>query len=735
MSRPVLSSLRALALAALCLLPLDALALEGIVIDDRTRQPIANAEVAILGRSGAVFTDSDGRFRWIPTPPLPFEVLVILPGERYTKPVLVERLPEQGPLEVRVSSLLEETVTVAAGAAPDIEATPGAATALLTSRDLESRMPTNLAQVLENVAGVSQVSEGQAAVPAIRGLARGRTVILVDGARVSAERRVGPSATFLDPFILDGVEVARGPGSVAYGSDAFGGVIYARTRRVQPGAPLQVRATATLGAGQPEQRLAVDVSRGFESGSVLLEAHYRNFDDYTSPRGEVFNSGSLDKGFLARVTRRLAGGDLSASWQSDFGGDIDRPRNNSRVVRFFYPTEDSHRLTVNYDRKQVGGFSRVDLTAFLGSYRVVTDQDRFGTATRGRTLERGDVAADDFQVRASAERVVGQSRLEIGTDVHGRFNLHALDHTEQYTTAGTLERRVENVSVEEARRTDAGAFATVETALAPTFLLAGGARGDYISTSNRGGYFGSRSSSNGSFSGFASGTVGPYRGVSFTGQIARGFRDPVLSDRYYRGPTGRGFITGNPDLEPETSLQFDGAVRYTAGRARIAVHAYHYRIDELVERYETATDFFFFRNRGRARIRGVEVEVQGTLTPTTIVEISAHAQRGTGLDDETPLDDIAPDTVTLQVRQQVGMRTMLQLRTGLFASDDRPGPTEQARASYGVLDGTITFRAHARLELRAVLRNLLDAAYLVSPDARAVYAPGRSASVTATARF
>ncbi len=44
-------------------------------------------------------------------------------------------------------------------------------------------------------------------------------------------------------------------------------------------------------------------------------------------------------------------------------------------------------------------------------------------------------------------------------------------------------------------------------------------------------------------------------GWSWPAQLARGFRAPLLSDRYYRGVTGRGFITGNPDLEarPATS--------------------------------------------------------------------------------------------------------------------------------------------------------------------------------------
>ena len=80
--------------------------------------------------------------------------------------------------------------------------------------------------------GINQVSEGHAAVPAIRGMARGRVLLLVDGARVTLERRVGPSATFMDPAVLEGIDVARGPGSVAYGSDALGGVISVRHIRL-----------------------------------------------------------------------------------------------------------------------------------------------------------------------------------------------------------------------------------------------------------------------------------------------------------------------------------------------------------------------------------------------------------------------------------------------------------------------------------------------------------------------
>ena len=559
-----------LAIALLAAAP--ALALDGKVVHRATGAPVANAEVSILGLPGVAYTDAEGRFTWKPDPQPPFEVLVIQPGGRFMRPVLVERLTG-GVLTIVVAPLVDEAVTVI-GSAPNIESTPGAGTATLSRGEIQERQASNLTEAVETVAGVSVVSEGQAAVPAIRGLARGRTLILIDGARVTSERRVGPSATYLDPFMLDSVEVSRGPGSVAYGSDAFGGVIYARTRRVAPGAPFGVRFQGALGAGVPEQHTGLELSKGFERGGLLAQVSYRHASDYRSPEGDVFNSGWRGSGFLLRGDHTLGAGLLSAGWQSDFGRDVERPRNNSRKTRFFYPTEDSHRFTASYELNREGRLDHVDVTAFVGRYTQVTDQDTFATATTPRGVERADVAANDFQVRARAESIVGAAKATAGVDVNGRYGLHALDILETYDLAGALTATAVNVSTDRARRTDLGFFGQIDAPLGRSAAAAAGVRGDFVTTDNRGGYFGDRSTSNGSVSGFASVTAPLARGLSVTGQVSRGFRDPTLSDRYYRGPTGRGFITGNPDLEPETSLQLDAGVRYTAARYRWAFYAY-----------------------------------------------------------------------------------------------------------------------------------------------------------------
>jgi outer membrane receptor protein involved in Fe transport len=725
--------LRFLLLFALVLLAAGpAEATEGRVTDKRTGAPVAGAEVTIVGLPGSVRTDTDGKFSWKPDLRPPFVVLVVLPGGRVGRSIEVTKLA--GTLELAVEAAVTEELTVAAGVAPSIETSLGSAMTMLAKTDLAQRGVANLMQAVENVPGVNQVSEGQAAVPAVRGLARGRTLILIDGSRVTTERRVGPSATFMDPSIVEGVDIARGPGSVAYGSDAFGGVISVRTKR--PGfTGWTADGSMTIGAGIPDRRAEGSFSRGFGVGGVIASGHYRKAEDYDGPEGSILNSGWADHGALVRMERRAGTGLFSASWQGDFGRDIERPRNNSNSVRFSYPFENSHRMSAGYDRAGVGALDMLRLSVFLGTIDQRTDQDRIPTATRPRDIVRADIRARDFQVRATAQKLFDDTRVEFGADVNGRYGLEAHDVLIQYDLAGGIVSTVDNLSVDSARRVDTGLFFEVDSPVANRVTASGGVRVDRVSNVNRGGYFGDRSISNGAGAGYAAVAVGPISNLTFTAQVSRGFRDPTLSDRFFRGPSGRGFITGNPDLDPETSLQADFGVRYAGGRLSAAVYGYTYRIRNLVERFSPDTDFFEFRNRGRARIRGVEAELQADLTHGVSTQIAAQIGRGTTLDDETRLDDISTDQWSIQVRQAVGERLSAFARLAFYADDDRPGPSEVPAPGHTNLDVGATWAIHRRLVIRGSIRNVLDETYYASPDPRFVLAPGVNGFVTVRIRY
>lgn len=721
-----------LGLSLVLLVAGPAAASQGRVTDKRTGVAIAGAEVTIVGLPGSFRTDAEGKFSIKPDPKPPFVILVVLPDGRVAKPIEVTKISAQ--LDLAIEAAVSEEVTVAAGVAPSIEATLGSAMTMLSRTDLAQRGVANLMQAVENVPGVNQVSEGQAAVPAVRGLARGRTLVLIDGSRVTSERRVGPSATFVDPSLLEGVDIARGPGSVAYGSDAFGGVISARTRR--PGfVGWFADGSFTVGGGIPDRRGEAAVSKGFGEGGVIAAVHSRSAADYDGPDNPVLNSGYRDHGAFVRGERRVGSGLFTASWQGDFERDVERPRNNSNAVRFYYPFENSHRVNVGYDRANAGALDMVRLSVFLGTIEQRTDQDRIPTASRARDIVRADISAKDFQVRASGQKLMGATRIEFGADINGRYGLEAHDVLIQYDLAGNILTNTDNLSVDSARRTDTAGFVEVDSAVGSKVSVSGGIRGDYVSNVNEGGFFGDRSVSNGAVAGYGAIAVGPFSNVTLTAQVSRGFRDPTLSDRFFRGPNGRGFITGNPDLEPETSLQGDFGVRYSTGRFSAAAYFYQYKITNLVERFSPATDFFEFRNRGSARIRGFELEAQADLGHGFSTQIAGQVGRGTLRDDGSRLDDISADQFSLQLRKAIGQQFSAFLRLAVYADDDRPGPSEIVAPGHTNLDLGATWAFHKNLEVRGTIRNVLNETYYASPDPRFVLAPGLNGFVTVRVRF
>ena len=362
--------------------------------------PAAGAIVQILGHPGSAVTDADGRFEWLPDPPPPFYVLVVLPGDRYTAPALIESLAAVE-LEIRVEPLaLQESVTITSGAVPHTEATPGSAPAVISGEAIRVRQAPRLTDVLEAVPGGGRGSDLHAGVPSIRGLSRGRTVLLLDGARVTSERRAGASASFLDPFFLETVEVVRGPSSVSYGSDAFGGVIHARTRRPVPGAPWEARARGTLGAGLPEASFGAEVSGSVLGTGLLAQARRRVFSEYQSPEGRVEGSGARDYGFLLRGARDVAGGLLVAALQVDAARDVGRPRRSSSFTS--YPFEDSARFVADYQLAPRWGFARLDTTAFVGAHRLLTRREEDGASLDS------EVAAHDFMLRTRGVRPFGE---------------------------------------------------------------------------------------------------------------------------------------------------------------------------------------------------------------------------------------------------------------------------------------------------------------------------------------
>ncbi len=695
-------------------------------------QPLRGAQVQVLGQRETAIVDRDGRFILETAPPVPFDLLVTRADGVVIAPIRVNAVPAEGPLELAVTTSMTGSVTVL-GAAPDLELPPAAAFTLSGTGDIEQRMPRQLGDVLATIPGTEAVGNGPAAVPAIRGMTGSRTLILLDEGRVTAERRAGASATFLVPTTVEEVEIVRGPGSVAYGSDAFGGLIRSRTRIHAPGDDLHLRWSLTGGSNDSLRQAEAEVGFDVLGGGISVGGHWRDSDDYSSPDGVVPYSGGTWSGGRLGYQRELGAGVLRVLWRTDLARDVGKPSTDSDTKPTWYPEENSHRVSARYEQSGPGSWSRLAASVSWDEYQLLTTSD---AVSDGIAVSRttADFFAHDWGMRLEAERTLGSSgRLVVGLDCGGRYGLYASNEKlDLLVDAGFAQPELE-VSIEDASRTDLGAFAVGSVQIGRVGLSAG-LRADQIESKNSGGYFGNDSRSESAISGFASATVPLAERLELSAQVARGFRDALLSDRYYRGLTGRGFITGNPELEPETSRQLDLALRYTFGSMTVAGYGYLYRIRDLIERFRESGDYYF-RNRGESEVKGFELEALAALGGGLLGQLAVQWERGEVKDDGSDANDVPSDGVIVTIRRDPSMSWWWLARLAFFARDDRPGPSERVVPGYTTFDAGLGYRLTGSLELQLLGRNLFGRSYLDSADSSAVLAPGRAVEFTIRGLF
>jgi outer membrane receptor protein involved in Fe transport len=714
-------------IVVLCLLSAaTASAWDGVVLLP-DGQPAVDSQVSIAGTSASARTDAQGRFS-IAGGTLPLTIIVIGPRGEIYPAVTVAALPQGGPLTIKLEHALRETVTVSSGIAPNIEAPPAAATSVIGREEIEERRPEHLVDALVRTPGIQIRGEGPAAVPVVRGLAGGRTLILLDGLRVTAERRAGPSGTFLDPFALGSIEISRGPGSVAYGSDALGGVIHARPLDPVIGKPAARYEVSASTGGLNRRSAGIELTRDAFGGAFLGLLHLRDSGDSEAGDGETIpNSSFSDGGGALRFLRPIGSGLFRVGLALNRARDTGAPAADALVQPTYYPEENSTRLTFGWD------VSGLEVLLGVGQYDITTVRERLPIGTTTRQISSATVDANDVSFRVTSTRVLGSGRLVAGGDFNSRFNLSASGFVQSFNVSDVATTRVSEVSIDDAWKRDTGLFVIYDHSAGPRLTLSGGARVDRIALKNQGGFFGGRERSDTALSGFLSGAATLAPSLTATLQASSGYRDPTLSDRYFRGISGRGFVVGNPDLEPERSLQFDGALRWHSGQRTLALLAYNYRIRDLIERFRNGNDFNF-RNRGEAEVKGIELELTTPLAAHLSLEANATLARGEVLDDDAALDDIAGPNAHLGLRW-AGSRATAFVYAFLFGEDDRPGPVEVRRPGYAMFDAGFIWHFSDLIEARVYGRNLADRLVAGSPDANASLAPGRSISITLGGRM
>ncbi|MDP1579434.1 MAG: TonB-dependent receptor [Candidatus Didemnitutus sp.] len=115
------------------------------------------------------------------------------------------------------------------------------ATHLLANTELAVRRQPTLGEILAGLPGVHSTYFGPGASrPLIRGFGGDRIRILENGSGTIDASSVSPDhAVGVEPFLIDRIEVVRGPASLLYGSSAVGGVVNLLTHRIETEVPVR----------------------------------------------------------------------------------------------------------------------------------------------------------------------------------------------------------------------------------------------------------------------------------------------------------------------------------------------------------------------------------------------------------------------------------------------------------------------------------------------------------------
>ncbi|MET0679239.1 MAG: TonB-dependent receptor plug domain-containing protein, partial [Bradyrhizobium sp.] len=212
-----------------------------------------------------------------------------------------------------------DTLTVVASKTEERAIDALAPVSVVTLEQIQGLQPNRLSDIFYNVPGVSFQERGDdpSTVINIRGLQDfGRVAVVVDGARQNYQRS-GHNANgsfFLDPELVGGVDVVRGPTANIYGSGAIGGVVSFRTKDiddvVRPGERWGVDMTGSGGTNNARGMGSIFGGiRAAPNVDVFGGAVYRTQGNYKDGNGtEIGNTGNEIAAGLMKVTVRPAEG-------------------------------------------------------------------------------------------------------------------------------------------------------------------------------------------------------------------------------------------------------------------------------------------------------------------------------------------------------------------------------------------------------------------------------------------
>ncbi|MDH3426832.1 MAG: TonB-dependent receptor [Gemmatimonadota bacterium] len=525
---------------------------------------------------------------------LVFAALATIIGQPLSNP-LVAQTPSAAVMSL--DSLLSIPVESASRYVQSAREAPASVT-VVTAEEIRRFGYTTLGEVLQFSRGFYTSDDRIVSQVGVRGFSSTSQVnpgvlVLLNG-----QRRNDPyfdtaltGETFgVDLSVVDRIEIVRGPGSAAYGSNAMFAVINVITKTAA-----DAQETFIQGGVGSFGRKEVSVGHSGSVGAgvqLVANAYWRNMDgqDLYFPE---FDAPETNFGIATKRDAEEAGGAFAELRWGDFSISVGGQKRDKGLAAGAFGAlfnEQSNEISNDW----LSSAMRYE-TVLSSDVSVAGGVSYDRSHTRGHLLMAGPGGTLDFHSRGQRFTADGQlqwdpiasNRLSVGIEVQSRFHVENTVDVNSGFLVTTLESPFTILS----------AWAQDEWSVTQDLSLHAGARLDHYST--------------------VGSALTPRAAVVY--RLADDGTFKVLYGEAFRAPTpfelfvGQpGLVLSNPDLEPERirTLELAYERRLTDGLFG-AISFYDIRMTNLIDRlFDPLSGLPKFFNQSSAEGRGFEVELK-----------------------------------------------------------------------------------------------------------------------------
>ena len=475
----------------------------------------------------------------------------------------------------------------------------------------EQIVADNIPDLIKDIGSVNLVSDGTPGAKrvSIRGENASRTLLLVDGQRIDDSKTKSGAPMLINPFFIDHIEILKGPSSVLYGSDAMGGIVHVITKQASEKPFSAEGGVAYVGSGNGFSEY-VNVSGTLNKFSYALGGFNTDMGDmYLASHERVGNTSYYSKGLNAHLSY-MPTESSTISFVSEYF-DLNAFTATTTDDPEYYdfkahiPKWRRVKNTLSLELNDINEYlAKVSLSGYLQQ----NDKD-FYSRMQSRSLQAGvENTQDTYGGNVQFEFALSDM-FYLTTGYDGRVDELSSDSSATFM----------NYSDDDYKQTTHALYALLETYLTDTLTLDTGVRWNYVETkpgSTSLPAFLQADRGSGSFTNSrVVGSAGLVWQATDNGAVrlnwSQGFRVPNIQELYLTTFTGE-IQQGNPDLEPETSNNYELGFRYVGNMLTADVALFYTKAKNYIKTYRldrSGPKMYSYHNISNAESYGAEVSL------------------------------------------------------------------------------------------------------------------------------